>query len=437
MKFPIAISALILATGAGLGWFEYQRLAAVRKIHRDLVAEAAAVGIAIDPAKPGNAILLANHERDTRDLGPKLTAAEFIAFALELEAFEASNGGRPDEAVHLRILDIMDRMRLLNAAQLKSLITEISTNKEIKEKTRQDLLDFSIMSVANDQPQTALALFSEFSKHFTDARVAGKILAASLARLAKNDPLAALEWVRANSEHYTTLITEDTKRGMILGAAVQYPKLAFKLADALDFKDASVAIQGIVSAAKSPEERTATLAALRQFTTTITDDTARNAASNIGVRVLFQGILQDGYDATNKWLTAANLTQSELETFADGVSAFTKSSDTGQWIEWLDAALPSDKADEKIRNCVSNWTQSDYQAAGKWLAALPDGPTKNSSVRAYAETVSRYEPDSAAQWAMTLPAGNDRDATLKTVYQNWQVRDPAAAAAFATQNGIK
>jgi hypothetical protein len=147
--------------------------------------------------------------------------------------------------------------------------------------------------------------------------------------------------------------------------------------------------------------------------------------------------LQDGFDATNKWLTAANLTQSELETFADGVSAFTKSNDTGQWIEWLDAALPSDKADEKVRNCVSNWTLTDYQAAGKWLATLPDGPTKNSSVRAYAETVSRYEPDSAAQWAMTLPAGNDRDATLKTVYQNWQVRDPAAAAAFATQNGIK
>jgi hypothetical protein len=84
-----------------------------------------------------------------------------------------------------------------------------------------------------------------------------------------------------------------------------------------------------------------------------------------------------------------------------------------------------------IRGLIRRWTTHDYQAAGKWLGITPEGPTKNTAIASYAETVASYEPETAAQWALTLPPGTDRERTLKTIHRNWPKDDPEGAAAFA------
>ena len=114
-----------------------------------------------------------------------------------------------------------------------------------------------------------------------------------------------------------------------------------------------------------------------------------------------------------------------------------KSAETGQWIEWIGEKLPPEKTTDHIRNLVRNWTTNDYQAAGKWLAATPDGPAKNTSIRTYAETVASYEPETATEWARTLPPGKDREATLKHIHRNWPKEDATAKEAFAKKHGIK
>jgi hypothetical protein len=106
----------------------------------------------------------------------------------------------------------------------------------------------------------------------------------------------------------------------------------------------------------------------------------------------------------------------------------------------MGTSLAADKAESKIKSLLSRWTADDYQAVGSWLAATPGGPTKNTAIRGYAETISRYEPETAAQWALTLPAGPERLATLRQIYRNWPRTDAAssaAAAAFAAQHGIE
>ena len=50
MKIPLALSALILAVGAALGWHDHQQLTTVRETHEKLVAEAASLGVSLDPA---------------------------------------------------------------------------------------------------------------------------------------------------------------------------------------------------------------------------------------------------------------------------------------------------------------------------------------------------------------------------------------------------
>lgn len=102
--------------------------------------------------------------------------------------------------------------------------------------------------------------------------------------------------------------------------------------------------------------------------------------------------------------------------------------------------FPADQIERSVSTLIGTWTRKDYQAAGQWLAATPDGPTKTIAIRSYAVTVAGTEPETAAQWAMTLPPGKDRDSTLKQIYENWPKSDPAAAAAaeaFAKLHDIK
>jgi hypothetical protein len=436
MKISIAAAILILAIAVSLGWRDHQRLVAVREHHTKLVAEAATLGIALDSTNPADPIRITKRERENREADAKLAAAELIAFAKEMEAME-KNGNSPDEAMQKRIMELMDRMMSLDSTQLKIVIAELRATADLKDETRNNLIGFSIMTLANDHPQAALALFTESSDLFKDSGMGNHVVSSSLAKWAKDDPMAALEWVRKNGERFPDLVTDDAKRGMISGTAVKDPKLAFQLIGELGLKDTSQAISGIMSAAKTPADRTATLGALRDHFATLPDEKARDEATAQSMGGLTRGLAQEGFTSATRWIDGANLSPTEFESITGGLSYFVKSDETGQWIEWLGEKLPPEKPNANIRNIVRNWTENDYQAAGKWLATAPDGPAKNASIRTYAETVSKYEPETAAQWAMTLPPGKDRDETLKRIHENWPKDDTAAKEAFAKEHGIK
>ena len=427
---------LILAIAASLGWQDHQRFVAVREHHAKLVTEAASLGIALDSSNPAAPVRVTKRERENREADAKLAAAEFIAFAKEMEAME-KKGGPPDEATMKRIMEFMDRMMSLDSAQLKILIAEVRANKELKDETRQGLIGFSIMTLASDHPQAALALFTESSDLFKDNNMSEHVVSSSLAKWAKDDPMAALEWVRKNGEKFPDLVTDDAKRGMISGTAANDPKLAFTLIGELGIKSTSQAISSIAFAAKTPAERTTTLAALRDYLVTLNDEQTRSTAASNALSNLASGVARDGFDAGSKWIATANLSQKEMKEFTGGLTNQVKAGEAGRWVEWIGEAIPHGEANGDIRNLVRTWTENDYQAAGKWLATAPDGPAKNTSIRSYAETVSKYDSGTATQWAMTLPPGEDRDETLKHIHENWPKDDEAAKDAFAKEHGIK
>lgn len=438
MKISIAVALLILAVGAVVGWHDYQQVAAARQSHGKLVAEASRLGI--DPSNLSDSVRITKHKREDREAVAKRFAAEFIAFGREREAFEKAAGDRPDEAgqqhMSQRMSDFIERMMSLDAAQMKTLIAGIRSNEDLKDESRQRLLDVAFMVMTEGHPQAMLALFAESPEYAKSDMSGGYVTSSAIARWAKDDPLAALEWIRTNIGNVSGPVADLAKHGLIRGVACQDPRLAFKLIGELGFKDDD-AIQNIVGAAQTPEERTATLAALREHLSTMTDEKARDETSAKAIGSLANGVARDGFKPATEWLAAAKLTPAELVSFSERANS---SGETGQWVEWLGNTLPPGKADGRIQNLVSDWTKMDYQAAGQWLSTTPDGPAKNTAVRSYAETLSRYQPATAAQWAMSLPPGQDREITLKTIYQNWPKTDPAAieaAAAFARQHGIE
>jgi len=442
MKVPFAIAAVILAIGAGLGWHDYQQLAAIRQTRGQLVAEAAARGIVLDLANPNARARSTQHERENRETSGKLIAAEFIAFGREREAFEKAAGDHRDEVMQKQMArhmtDLRERMMALDPAQLTSLIAEVRASPDLSDETRKRLVAVSVLALANNHPQAVLALFTGGTDFAKDDVSGGYVVSSSLARWAKDDPMAALAWVRQNAAGFPDLITDDAKRGLLSGAAIQDPRLAFKLIGEMGLKDADEAVRNIVSAAQTPDERSAMLAALREHLATLSDASARDAAATANLTILANGVQREGFAAASQWLVAANLSPAELAGFAAGLNYDTAhSGETGQWIEWLGTSLQSNKSGERIQFLVTSWTRSDSQAAGQWLTTAADGPAKTTAIRAYAETIASYEPVTATQWALTLPPGPDRDATLKSIYQNWPRSDPAGAAAFAVQHGLK
>ncbi len=435
MKVSIAVFILILLIAALIGVPGHQRLTTLRKSHAQLVAKATQLGISDDLANLANRVSNTKRKREDRDAAAKYFTGELIALAKELKFIE-EKGSQPDKVQQMQIIELMDRIASLDSNQLKNHIAEILTAKDLKDEARQEIMEFAIKILSRDHPQAALALVTEsldvFGKGYLNPDVY-----VPLGNWAKDDPLAAVEWLKSNGAKFPELMNGSNEYGLLSGIVPQNPKLAFELIGELGVEKPNPFIQEIMRATKTPEERNAALAALREHLVSVKDDKTRGAISAEALTNWSYSLATEGFDTNSQWLAGANFTAAELESFSIGMYKSDMSGDNGKWIEWLGEKLPPEKAKEQVRNHINYWTQRDYQAAGEWLVAAAPGPTKNTAIRSYAETVSEYEPTTAAQWALTLPPGEDRDATLKTIYQKWPKDDSPAKEAFKRQHGIK
>ncbi|MES2922968.1 MAG: hypothetical protein V4819_15540 [Verrucomicrobiota bacterium] len=407
MKIPFVASLLIFAIAAVCGWQLDQRLASARTLAGKLTADAARLGIAIDPANP---LRITKRPRATGE-DPVQLAADYIEVATALEAVRAS-GVPSDGTLSKRSTELWKRMRLLDFSQTKILIAELHASGYSGK-------EYGIYSLLNDlvidQPQTVLTLLTE-SADLVQPESRDRLMLTALAGWARENPLAAFDWIQKNGGLFPAETTPKLKVQVVYGAAFTDPKLAFELLGKSGLEDKGGYAGGILKCAETAETRTAALAAYREYFANLKDEKARKVAGANAVSGLTENLAKDGFAAAAEWLAGANLTPDELKRFANHLPSSAKTAERGQWIDWIGKTLPPDKAADGIWQNVTEWTKTDYQAAGKWLAATPDGPAKITAIRAYADLVAGIEPETATQWALTLPPGKDRDEILKRIH---------------------
>lgn len=432
MKFSILSTLLVLAIGGITGWMHQQQLSSLRADHVQLVAKASSLGIPIASADDPRAT-----KRQREDMGnaAREMTAELIALAREMERKQQS-GKEPDEPADDKAMDLMNRLMLLDASQLKLVISGLRDDKSLTEESRRNMIGFAIMMLGDDHPAAALSLYGESADLLGGGIMGQQVVATALAAWAKDSPLAALEWIRANEAAHPEVANEDAKRTILASTALTNPKLAFKLLAEMKLADPSAAIGALVESGKTPEQRTAILGALREHLADLPDSGERDDILQESLESMGRNLSNESFDAVKSWIAASRLTPAESARFAAGLSYFNTKQDTGRWIEWMSGNLPEKDAKECADNLIGQWTQQDYMAAGKWLAAAPEGPGKTASVATYAVTVAEYEPQVAVQWALTLPEGAERKATLESIYQNWPKSDAKAAAGFAQKYGV-
>lgn len=435
MKFSIATSLIILAVGGAFGVMNHQKTVSVLDQKRQLAGQAAQLGISTDDADSPGQNRITKHQRDERQNQGRAFAADLVAFAAELEKHEKS--GKQDDAFDKRSLEMKTRLMDLDAAELKVVIANLRDDKSLSGEMRGNMIAFSILLLADDHPATALALFSESSDLLSDGPMGRHVIDSSISNWAKQDPQAAAAWVAKNGPNNSRIDVESAMNSVFAGAAEKDPKLAFKIIGEAKLEDPSSAIQTVVETSKTPEQRTAVLAALREYAAAMPEGDERSDLIQESLENMGRNISNEKFDAVSGWVSSAKLSPEETARFAAGLSYFNTKEDTGLWIDWMAGHLPEDAVRDNVDNLIGQWTQQDYLAAGKWLTATPEGPAKYAAVSTYAGTVAEYEPQVAVQWADTLPEGASRRETYQTILDNWPKKDAEGAAAFASKHGIK
>jgi hypothetical protein len=431
-KISIAATALILVIGGTTAVIRHRRFEHISREKHKLVEQAKDLGIPLpeedQPATKKRPHIEANSQAAA-------VAGQMVAFAKELELREKS-GDATDEDFEKRGLEIQARLLELGPTQIRAVIGVLGEANQLGEETRQSMICMVISMLGETKPAEALAIYAESAALLDGCATGSAVISSTLETWAKQDPLAALEWIRKNAELHPEMTDDDAKRDLVAGAAQKDPQLAFRLLGEIGVEDREVAIHAIVGTAKTPAKRTAVLDALRAYLPKLAEDD-RGGVLRDSLEVMGAEIAGEPFESVEAWMSEAKLTADERTGFASGLSYYNTKGDTGRWIDWMTANLPPEQLPENVGNLIGQWTQTDYQAAGKWLSQAPDGPAKSAAVSTYAAVVAEYDPQTAVQWALTLPEGSGRDDTMEAIYQNWPKKDAAAAQEFAKKHGIQ
>lgn len=435
MKAPLALTAIILLGGAIWGVNEQRTVTKLREKHRLVLKEAERLGVSTDPSKP-----FAPHKhgkRQREDGGRKVRdfAETLVSFAKEMKEMEKS-GKQPDAEMQKRIMDLMDGMLSLNGDELKILIAELRGRSDMDDEMRKGMIGFSIMMLAQEHPEKALAIFTESSDLLEDNPMRGHVLSSSLTQWAKDQPLAAVEWMKNNAAKHPDLINEESKRAVITGVAAKDFGLAFQLAAELKLPAVDhTLISMMARAADTPERQNEMLAAIRKQAAGMTDKSQAGEFTQAGVNSVFSRVMNSGYDTSIAWLENAGLSDQETSSLVTDLNYHSTKADSGKWLDWIARNGDPKLSENSTRHIVSEWTKNDYKAAGEWLAKAPASPIKEAAVISYAETVAPYDPEVAAQWADTL-TGDGKSKALKRIHSQLKSKNKAAADEFAGKHGL-
>lgn len=406
MKISIAISLLILAAAALIGWRDHNELAGLRAENYRLKDEAAAMGIDVDDPVHGKH--RPKREREDKLEKARTTAHDIIGLAKEIERLIES-GENPDIATQDRLLKFLENLGALDADQLKEMIECFRDADGLTEKMRSLLFSFPVDALIDRNPLVAIKLLLEEQELPVNESFRSYYISSSLSKWSETDPTRALAWVRANSPDFISRQSMET--ALVHGAARTDLRLAVGWIGEFGVSDTLGVVTKIAGDLDSPSERSDLLRLMKEQPETFGQKEINGALAIMG-----KEIGKSGYEEGALWIKENGFSEAEITNLiAGGMVSHSKGVDTGRWVEWMGANLSEGPRERFISSNVTDWTKKDHRAAGEWLAALPDGPAKAPAVAAFAKTVAPYDPEIAAQWALTLPPGNQRDGLIKEV----------------------
>ncbi len=442
-KTSILVSTIILTLGVAISWRDYRQLASARVSQSKLAAKLAGVGIRFDLSQPGEKVGIAKRQREKKEENHHESNSDLVALIREITA-DIKNSSNFDPARSAKLRDFESRLKSLDTAQWRALLTEIQADKAFEECGNTNaILSSLVMQMEiyfrdSDQPQTLLALATQFPVLFKDNKEGLDYIGSNLLVLTKEDPATAIAWLRENHAFFPKLANSyDVSEKMLSIVALKDPTQAFRLIDELGITRRDFAACDIARYAETDENRTAILSALQHYVSGMPEGGERETILNSGVTGLVRSAMTQGFETGTEWISHAGITPEQFADVLDYVTYHGKINSSRQWVDWLIPHLPHQQVAEEVSKLVTFWVKDDYKFAGDWISHNADGPVKDAAIHAYSYEVAAYEPAAAVQWAMSLPQSENREKALKGVYENWLKTDAVGKQAFGKQHGFE
>lgn len=438
-----AAFAIVAAILLGTGSRDHQRLAAAREQNTRLAATAHELGIPVD-ALTNSAFASAAPRETTRRPGREDASARdarlhdfagrVAAVLAELEAIRRD--GKPgDVEFQKRLHGLIYELQGMVPDDLRALAAIFDTHPAIAEENRANLVTFSIRTLANRNPQAALAIALDPASPLREENHRQSVIGHALGQWAADKPMAAMQWF----EQHAGAIGEnqDMRNQLLGGIARQDPALAFEMMAGLGVSDAAVAADAIVGHAGDADRRDQVLAAMRAHLAQPPSDprAAAELRGNVVANLAVQSS-RDGAPAAIRWIENAKLTPEELTAVAGRANQLSLSGDRTTWLDWF-VTLDHPEAQEiSVREVLRSWTPEDPASAEAWVVRQPQGNARDAALEVLATTIAPHDPARAIRHAADLPPGTARDHHIEHVLGQWRSHDPEAAAAYARQHGL-
>ncbi len=219
-------------------------------------------------------------------------------------------------------------------------------------------------------------------------------LSSAFRQLAQDDLALALESMKAweGDPSYGSIISSVAS-----GYASENPEEALKWALSVDDQHRSNVISNVISnmAGNDPD---LAVGALEQLGLAADDPTYQNAVSNIA----------------SNWA------------YRDPFSA----------AEWLESVPDSNARNNALASVADRWARIDPVSASEWIAGLPEGTTRDQSAQRLIRRITNEDPEMAAYWAQSLSDENARNSSMQQVYSSWMRVDPAGAQSSIESSGL-
>lgn len=99
----------------------------------------------------------------------------------------------------------------------------------------------------------------------------------------------------------------------------------------------------------------------------------------------------------------------------------------------LASRLPDDSPNRGLYRTIVKWTANDPDAAATWLATLPDGPSRETAYRNYANALSRSHPQAMEQWLANVP-DDVRERAVEEYVSVHASQSPGKALAYVLEH---
>lgn len=440
MKIPLILTVLILTCGVAISWFQREKLSLEKQRTSQLELEAKLAGIELK--NPPVAISPSRVQRENRVAEVTKIGDRLMVLMNELQDAQKNASGRSED--HSQEFELLNLLASLNPAEAQSLMDRLDADLTLLPSVRDNLKEVILRVVISNHPEHALKWVQECALGAGNRESQDRIVRSGLSLWAEKDAVAAAGWAVRKYQEDPDFLSTDLLEKLIKQVGKTQPKLAFELVPKLGISKSPDLVESILSAQDGTEARDEILSGLRDFLGKTQDGALRDSIQKEAMAKLGSKGRAD-FEGTSRWIEASNFTPEECLAFSRGLEDFPKNPDasqqdstqTGQWVAWIEKSVPAENRTACIRNLIYKWTENDYQAAGKWLVSAPEGPAKETAIVGYTEAVSPYEPATAAEWAKKLPAGERQTAAFRRIHQFWKNEDPAAAQAFAEEHGFK